>query len=121
MESIRMKVETGVIAAAGSGTRMLPVSLAYPKELLPIINKPAIQLIIEEFIDSGIKKIIIVTGGNPEPLLKQYRSLDLYPRGKYKDLDSFLGTISSAEIIFEAQEGPYGNGTPLLVARPHIP
>src|SRR5712692_9374718 len=116
-----MKVETGVIAAAGSGTRMLPVTLAYPKELLPIINKPAIQLIIEEFIDSGIKKIIIVTGANPEPLLKQYRSPDLYPRGKYKDLDSFLSKTSAAEIIFEAQQGPYGNGTPLLVARPHIP
>ena len=43
-----MKVETGVIAAAGSGTRMLPVTLGYPKELLPIINKPAIQLIAEE-------------------------------------------------------------------------
>jgi UTP--glucose-1-phosphate uridylyltransferase len=64
-----MRVETGVIAAAGSGTRMLPVTLGYPKELLPIINKPAIHLIIEEFIDSG----------------------------------------------------PYGNGTPLIVARKHIP
>ena len=51
-----MKVEAGVIAAAGSGTRMLPVTLGYPKELLPIINKPAIHLVVEEFIDSGIKK-----------------------------------------------------------------
>ena len=48
-----MKVETGVIAAAGSGTRMLPVTLGYPKELLPIINKPAIQLIIDEYVDSA--------------------------------------------------------------------
>jgi UTP--glucose-1-phosphate uridylyltransferase len=62
-----MKVETGVIAAAGSGTRMLPVTLGYPKELLPIINKPAIQLIIEEFIESGLKRIIIITGENPGP------------------------------------------------------
>ena len=115
-----MKVETGVIAAAGSGTRMLPVTLAYPKELLPIINKPAIQLIIEEFIDSGVNRIIIVTGANPEPLFKQYKSPDLYPRGKYKDLDLFLDKVSSAEIIFEPQQGPYGNGTPLIVARPHI-
>jgi len=116
-----MIVETGVIAAAGSGTRMLPVTLAYPKELLPIINKPAIQLIIEEFIDSGIKKIIVVTGANPEPLIRQYRSNDQYGPGKYRDFDSFAEKTSLAEIVFEPQQGPYGNGTPLLVARPHIP
>jgi UTP--glucose-1-phosphate uridylyltransferase len=116
-----MKVETGVIAAAGSGTRMLPVTLAYPKELVPIVNKPAIQLIIEEFIDSGIKKVIIVTGANPEPLLRQYGSRNQYEPGKYKDLDAFRAKIESAELIFEQQQGPYGNGTPLLVAGPHIP
>jgi len=116
-----MRVETGVIAAAGSGTRMLPVTLAYPKELVPIINKPAIQLIIEEFIDSGLKKIIVVTGNNPEPLLRQYRSTKQYEAGKYKDLDAFGAKIESVELVFEPQQGPYGNGTPLLVARPHIP
>jgi len=116
-----MKVETGVVAAAGSGTRMLPVTLAYPKELVPVINKPAIQLIIEEFIDSGITKIIVVTGANPEPLLRQYTSANRYGPGKHRDFDSFVAKVSSAEIIFEPQQGPYGNGTPLLVARPHIP
>jgi len=116
-----MKVETGVIAAAGSGTRMLPVTLAYPKELVPIINKPAIQLIIEEFIDSGIKKIIVVTGANPEPLLRQYRSENQYQPGKHKEFDAFDAKIKTVELIFEPQQGPYGNGTPLLVARPHIP
>jgi UTP--glucose-1-phosphate uridylyltransferase len=116
-----MKVETGIIAAAGSGTRMLPVSLAYPKELLPVINKPAIQLIIEEYIDSGIKKIIIVTGANPDPLYRQYDSSKLPPRGKYAPLDEFVDKLSGIELIFEAQQGPYGNGTPLIVARHHIP
>jgi UTP--glucose-1-phosphate uridylyltransferase len=116
-----MRVETGVIAAAGTGTRMLPVTLAYPKELVPIVNKPAIQLIIEEFIDSGIKKVIIVTGANPEPLLRQYRSKNQYETGKYKEFDAFAAKIESAELIFEPQQGPYGNGTPLLVAGPHIP
>ncbi|HMV51148.1 MAG TPA: sugar phosphate nucleotidyltransferase [Blastocatellia bacterium] len=116
-----MKVETGVIAAAGSGTRMLPVTLGYPKELMPIINKPAIQLIIEEFIAAGLKKIVIVTGENPAPLHRQYQPEHLPPRGKYKPLDEFLDTLSGVEIIFEPQAGPYGNGTPLLVARPHIP
>lgn len=116
-----MKVETGVIAAAGSGTRMLPVTLGYPKELMPVINKPAIQLIIEEFIEAGLKKIVIVTGENPAPLYRQYRLENFPPHGKYKPLDEFVDKLSGIEIVFEPQAGPYGNGTPLLVARPHIP
>jgi UTP--glucose-1-phosphate uridylyltransferase len=116
-----MKVETGVIAAAGSGTRMLPVTLGYPKELMPVINKPAIQLIIEEFIAAGLKKIVIVTGENPAPLHRQYKLENLPPHGKYTSLDEFTDKLSGVEIVFEPQAGPYGNGTPLLVARPHIP
>jgi UTP--glucose-1-phosphate uridylyltransferase len=116
-----MKVETGVIAAAGSGTRMLPVTLGYPKELLPIINKPAIQLIVEEFIEAGLKKIVIVTGENPDPLCRQYKPPDPPPRGKHKPLDEFVDKLSGVDILFEPQSGPYGNGTPLMVARPHIP
>jgi UTP--glucose-1-phosphate uridylyltransferase len=116
-----MKVETGVIAAAGSGTRMMPVTLGYPKELLAIVNKPAIQLIIEEFIDSGLKKIVIITGANAEPLHRQYNLAIAPPRGKYKALDDFADKLEGVEIIFEPQKGPYGNGTPLLVAKPHIP
>jgi len=116
-----MKVETGVIAAAGSGTRMLPVTLGYPKELLPIINKPAIQLIVEEFIEAGLKKIVIVTGENPDPLHRQYKHPSPPPRGKHKPLDEFVDKMSGVEILFEPQSGPYGNGTPLMVARPHIP
>lgn len=116
-----MKIETGVIAAAGSGTRMLPVTLGYPKELMPVINKPTIQLIIEEFIDAGIKRIVIVTGENPSPLHRQYKPENLPPAGKYKPLDEFVNKMSGIEVIFEPQAGPYGNGTPLLVARKHIP
>jgi len=115
-----MKVETGIIAAAGSGTRMLPVTLGYPKELLPIINKPAIQLIIEEYIDSGIKRIIVVTGENPAPLHRQYKRKGLPPAGRYQALDQFLAKLEGIEIIFEPQVGPYGNGTPLLVASRYL-
>jgi len=116
-----MRVEAGIIAAAGSGTRMLPVTLGYPKELLPIINKPALHLIVEEFIDSGLKKIVIVTGANPDPILRQYDTADFPPPGKYKPLDEFAQKLSGVEMIFEPQWGQYGNGTPLIVARPHIP
>jgi UTP--glucose-1-phosphate uridylyltransferase len=116
-----MRIETGIIAAAGSGTRMLPVTLGYPKELLPIINKPAIQLIIEEFIDSGLNRIVIVTGSNSEALRHKYELPALPPRGQYKPLDEFFDRIAGTEIILQPQEGPYGNGSPLIVARPHIP
>lgn len=115
-----MKVETGVIAAAGSGTRMLPVTLGYPKELLPIINKPAIQLIIDEYVDSGIKRIIIVTGENPAPLHRQYDQGVRPAPGRYDQLDQFVAKLEGIEIIFEPQSGPYGNGTPLLVASRHL-
>lgn len=115
-----MSVRTGVIAAAGSGTRMLPITLSYPKELLPIINKPAIQLIIEEFIDSGIDRIVIVTGENSGPLRRKYELSNAPPLGKYKPLDEFIESLAGIEIIIEPQEGPYGNGTPLVVARPHL-
>lgn len=116
-----MKVKTGVIAAAGSGTRMLPITLGYPKELLPIINKPAIQIIIEEFIDSRIEKIIIITGENSDPLRRKYQPSSAPPRGKHKALDEFIEKMSGIELVIEPQTGHYGNGTPLLVARPHIP
>ncbi len=115
-----MKVETGVIAAAGSGTRMLPVTLGYPKELLPIINKPAIQLIIDEYVDSGIRRIIIVTGENPAPLHRQYDQGVRPAPGRYGQLDQFVAKLEGIEIIFEPQSGPYGNGTPLLVASRHL-
>lgn len=115
-----MNVETGVIAAAGSGTRMLPVTLGYPKELLPIINKPAIHMIIEEFIDSGINRIILVTGENPEPLRRTYDLSSIPSRGRYPALDEFVDKLAGVEIIMEPQAGPYGNGTPLIVARKYI-
>jgi UTP--glucose-1-phosphate uridylyltransferase len=115
-----MKIETGVIAAAGSGTRMLPVTLGYPKELLPIINQPAIQLIVDEYVDSGIKRIVIITGENPAPLHRQYQRQNLPAAGRYPALDRFVDRLDGIEIIFEPQVGPYGNGTPLLVASQYL-
>jgi UTP--glucose-1-phosphate uridylyltransferase len=88
---------------------------------LPIINKPAIQLIIEEYIESGIRRIIIVTGANAEPLLRQYNPTDLPESGKHSALEEFIEKLKEIEIIFEPQRGHYGNGTPLKVAGPFIP
>jgi UTP--glucose-1-phosphate uridylyltransferase len=116
-----MKVTTGVIAAAGSGTRMLPVTLGYPKELLPIINQPAIQLIVDEYLAAGLTRIVIITGENPAPLHRQYDLSKLPPRGKYAALDEFVDRLQNIEIIFEPQAGPYGNGTPLVVGSKYVP
>jgi len=59
-----MKIKKAVIPAAGLGTRFLPATKAQPKEMLPIVDKPAIQYIIEEAVQSGIESIIVVTGRN---------------------------------------------------------
>jgi UTP--glucose-1-phosphate uridylyltransferase len=59
-----MKVRKAIIPAAGLGTRFLPDTKAHPKEMLPIVDKPAIQYVVEEAIQSGIESIIIVTGKN---------------------------------------------------------
>ena len=59
-----MKIKKAVIPAAGLGTRFLPATKAIPKEMLPIVDKPTIQYIVEEVIDSGIEDVLIITGRN---------------------------------------------------------
>ena len=67
-EATNMKVRKAVIPAAGLGTRFLPATKAMPKEMLPIVNKPTIQFIVEEAIQSGIEDILIVTGRSKRPI-----------------------------------------------------
>jgi UTP--glucose-1-phosphate uridylyltransferase len=62
------KIKKAVIAVAGSGTRLLPATKAMPKEMLPIIDKPIIQLVVEELVEAGIKDIILVTKWDKKPL-----------------------------------------------------
>ncbi len=73
-----MKVRKAIIPAAGLGTRFLPATKAQPKEMLPIVDKPTIQYIIEEAIDSGIEEFLIVTGRNKRSIEDHFdRSLEL--------------------------------------------
>ena len=73
-----MRIRKAIIPAAGLGTRFLPATKAQPKEMLPIVDKPTIQYIIEEAIDSGIESIIIVTGRNKRSIEDHFdRSLEL--------------------------------------------
>ncbi|MEG0377672.1 MAG: sugar phosphate nucleotidyltransferase, partial [Eubacterium sp.] len=67
-----MKVKKAVIPAAGLGTRFLPVTKSVPKEMLPIVDKPTIQYIIEEIVDSGIQEILIITGRNKDIIVNHF-------------------------------------------------
>ena len=85
------KIRKAIIPAAGLGTRFLPATKAQPKEMLPIVDKPAIQFIIEEAIDSGIEEILIITGRNKRSIEDHFdRSLELEmqlkAQGKYDQL-----------------------------------
>lgn len=116
------KVRKAVIAAAGFGTRFLPQTKAMPKEMLPIIDKPIIQYIVEELVDSGIEEIIIVTGYHKRSIEDHFdqMSADLREnliKGKKNDLLNKTERISGlAKFAYIRQKGPYGNATPLLNA-----
>lgn len=116
------KVRKAVIPAAGFGTRFLPQTKAMPKEMLPIVDKPVIQYVVEELVASGITDIVIVTGWHkrsiedhfdyPYELIKT-----LEQQKKEKLLEEVKHTAELANFIYVRQKGPYGNGTPVRCAR----
>jgi len=115
------KVKTAVIAVAGSGTRFLPATKAQPKEMLPIVDKPIVQYVVEEMVASGIENIILVTKWDKKTLEDHFdRSLELEhaleAAGKLKLLKDVQRISSMANFIYVRQKGPYGNGTPVLSA-----
>lgn len=122
------KVTKAVIPAAGFGTRFLPQTKAMPKEMLPLVDKPIIQYIVESLIEAGIKDIIIVTGYHKRSIEDHFDSPqkelieNLITGGeKKKHLLEEVEKISNlANFIFVRQKGPYGNGTPLVNVRPLI-
>ena len=120
-------ITKAVIAAAGRGTRFLPVVKSYPKELVPILSKPNIQYLIEEAIGAGITEIAIIhrLGENsiekyfsPDADLESY----LTQNNKLVYLDSLKAIWSKCKITFIAQPAnlPYGNGSPVLAAKEFI-
>lgn len=113
------KIEKAVIAVAGSGTRLLPATKSMPKEMLPIINKPIIQLVVEELVEAGIKDIILVTKWDKKPLEDHFDynwalQNDLKNAGKYEKLDEIKKIAELANFIYVRQMPKYGNGVPLL-------
>lgn len=121
------KIRKAVIPAAGFGTRFLPQTKAMPKEMLPIVDKPVIQYVVEELVDAGITDIILVTGYHKRTIEDHFdqASKDLVENlkaggEKKRPLLEEVESISKmANFIYVRQKGPYGNGTPLLNVR-HI-
>lgn len=119
-----MRVRKAIIPAAGLGTRFLPVTKAMPKEMLPIVDKPTIQYIVEEAIASGIEDIIIVTGKGKRAIEDHFDHAyeledTLLKKGKTDMLDSVLQT-SKVEIHYIRQKQPLGLGHAIWSARKFI-
>jgi UTP--glucose-1-phosphate uridylyltransferase len=115
-------ITKAVIAAAGFGTRFLPQTKAMPKEMLPLIDKPIIQYVVEELVAVGVKDIIIVTGYSKrsiedhfdkpsEDLLVNLRAGGPKKAHLLKEVEA-IGDL--ANFIYIRQKGPYGNATPIL-------
>ncbi|MBV1817726.1 UTP--glucose-1-phosphate uridylyltransferase GalU [Bacteroidales bacterium MSK.15.36] len=120
-----MKVKKAVIPAAGLGTRFLPATKAQPKEMLPIVDKPTIQHIIEEAVASGIEEILIITGRNKRAIEDHFdKSVELEQQlrdtGK-KDMLKMVEDISNmAEIYYIRQKEPKGLGHAISCARTFV-
>lgn len=119
------KVKKAVIPAAGLGTRFLPATKAQPKEMLPIVDKPTIQYIIEEAIESGIEDIIIVTGRNKRAIEDHFDysielELELEEKEKFELLEEVKSISSMVNIHYIRQKKPLGLGHAVNCARSFI-
>ncbi len=119
---MKRKVRKAVFPAAGLGTRFLPATKAQPKEMLPLVDKPLIQYVIEEAVDSGIESIIIITGRGKNAIEDHfdvsYELEDLLSkRGKQDLLETVHKVSSLAHISFVRQKEALGLGHAVLMAR----
>ncbi|MGB4966573.1 MAG: UTP--glucose-1-phosphate uridylyltransferase [Microgenomates group bacterium] len=121
-----MKIRKVVIPAAGFGTRFLPQTKAIPKEMLPIVDKPVIQYVVEEAVASGIEDVIIVTGYSKRTIEDHFDTpnADLINNLKLGHKEHMIEDLQKiadmANFIYIRQKGMYGNGTPVLTAAPII-
>lgn len=116
------KIRKAIIPAAGFGTRFLPATKAMPKEMLPIVDKPIIQYVVEEAVASGIEDIVIVTGWHKRSIEDHFDypfelEKRLLEAGKEQQAEEVRKIAEMANFIYVRQKGSYGNGTPILNAR----
>jgi len=120
-----MKVKKAIIPAAGLGTRFLPATKAQPKEMLPIVDKPAIQFIIEEAVASGIEDILIITGRNKRAIEDHFDhsvelELILEQKGDVKHLEEIRKISELADIHYVRQKEAKGLGHAIYCGRKFI-
>lgn len=120
-----MKVKKAIIPAAGLGTRFLPATKAMPKEMLPIVDKPTIQYIVEEAIESGIEDIIIVTGKGKRAIEDHFDNSfeleqNLFEKGKFELLNEVQKSSKLVDIHYIRQKEPKGLGHAIWCARKFI-
>lgn len=118
------KIRKAIIPAAGLGTRFLPETKAMPKEMLPVVDKPAIQLIVEEAVKSGITDILIIIGKGKRAIEDHFDSnteleLNLENKGKNKMLEAVKET-NGLNIYFKRQEHPNGLGDAVHTAKSFV-
>jgi UTP--glucose-1-phosphate uridylyltransferase len=119
------KVRKAVIAAAGLGTRFLPATKSQPKEMLPVIDKPGIQYVVEEAVRAGLDDILMITSRGKTTLEDHFdRSLDLEHHlervGKTTELEEVRNIGNLADICFVRQKEPAGFGDAILMAARHV-
>jgi UTP--glucose-1-phosphate uridylyltransferase len=120
-----MKVTKAVIPAAGLGTRFLPATKAQPKEMLPILDKPAIQYVVEEAVRAGTHDVLIVTGRGKRTIEDHFdRSFELeyylHEKGKLDLLEELRSVGEGAAIHYIRQRDPLGLGNAVAVAESHV-
>jgi len=120
----KMKVKKAVIPAAGLGTRFLPATKAMAKEMLPIVDKPTIQFIVEEALKSGIEDILIVTGKGKRPIEDHFDAnleleMNLKEKGK-EDLLKLVEETTDVNLHFIRQSHPLGLGHAVLQAKAFV-
>lgn len=118
------KITKALIPAAGFGTRFLPQTKAMPKEMMPLVDKPIIQRVVEELVEAGIETIVIVTGWNKRSIEDHFDNnfeleTKLADSGKEQELEIVRKISDMAEFVYLRQKGPLGNATPILNAK-HI-
>ncbi len=121
----RLKVKKAVIPVAGLGTRFLPATKAQPKEMLPLVDKPVIQYIVEEAVKAGIEQIIFITGRHKRAIEDHFdRNLELERALEEKGKRELLKTVKEiseiADFIFIRQKEPKGLGHAVLTAEPAV-
>jgi UTP--glucose-1-phosphate uridylyltransferase len=125
MTTPRARIGKAVIPAAGLGTRFLPATKATPKEMLPVVDKPAIQYVVEEAVAADLSDVLMVTGRNKRPLEDHFdRNYELEEVLRHKGDESKLGKVressSLATMHYVRQGDPRGLGHAVLCAEPHV-